>query len=121
MREIYPIAAVYAAVLLGTPLPAGGIRPREIRSRGNLKLHEVSDCRETLALLRHESVPVLHCERRRQMGRPSEYHGDTLFEPRGTVADRLRCLEPLGECGFVAISAKKAEAAGRGRMSGSSD
>ena len=44
-------------------LPADGIRLREIRSRGNLKLHEASDCREALALSRDKSVPVLRCER----------------------------------------------------------
>jgi hypothetical protein len=63
MREVYPIARVDAAVLVGSPLPADGIRLREILFRGNWKLHEASDCREALALLRDESVAVQICER----------------------------------------------------------
>jgi hypothetical protein len=51
MREICSIAGVYAAGL------------REILSQGNLKLHEASDSRKALALLRDESVPLLRCER----------------------------------------------------------
>jgi hypothetical protein len=62
MREVYPIAGVDAAVLVGSPLPADGIRLRKILSRGNWKLHEVSDCREAWALWRDESAPVLPCE-----------------------------------------------------------
>jgi hypothetical protein len=50
MREAYRIEGVGAAGL------------REILSRGDLKLHEVSDCREAFALLRDESVPVLPCK-----------------------------------------------------------
>ncbi len=46
MREAYPIAEVVASGL------------REILSRENLNLHEASDCREALALLRDENVLV---------------------------------------------------------------
>ena len=52
-----------AAVLAVSPLPADRVRLREILSQGNWKLHEASDCREALALLRDHSVTVLLCER----------------------------------------------------------
>lgn len=46
MREVYPDAGLAAAGL------------RNIRSQGNLKRHEASDCREALALLRGENLPL---------------------------------------------------------------
>ncbi|MGO4885525.1 MAG: hypothetical protein ACLP59_32585 [Bryobacteraceae bacterium] len=52
-----------ALVLAVSPLTADRVRLRDILSRGNWKLHEASDCREALALLRGLSVPVLLCER----------------------------------------------------------
>ena len=51
VREVNPVAGVVATGL------------REIRSQGNSKLHEASDCRKSLALLREKSVPALPCER----------------------------------------------------------
>jgi DNA-binding response OmpR family regulator len=62
-EECVPSPERTAAVLAVSALPADGIRLREIRSQGNLKLHEASDCRKALALSRDESVPVLRCER----------------------------------------------------------
>jgi DNA-binding response OmpR family regulator len=50
-------------VLAVSPLPADRVRLREIFSHGNWKLHEASGCREALALLRVQTVPVLLCER----------------------------------------------------------
>jgi DNA-binding NtrC family response regulator len=52
-----------AAVLAVSPLPADRLRLREILSQRNWQLHEASDCREALALLRGQSIPVLLCER----------------------------------------------------------
>ena len=52
-----------AAVLAVSPLSADLLRLREILSQGNWKLHEASGCREALALLRKQTVPVLLCER----------------------------------------------------------
>ena len=50
-------------VLAVSPLSADLVRLREILSQGNWKLHEASGCREALALLRNQTVPVLLCER----------------------------------------------------------
>jgi hypothetical protein len=130
MREVHPIAGVGAAVLAGSPLPADGIRLREICAHGNLKLREASDCSEASALLRDESDPVLLCERKHADGNredplnittslpaPSnlivfsrlagEYRwkgaesrrfrrADDAIRAREVLANRLRCLEPLG-------------------------
>jgi DNA-binding NtrC family response regulator len=52
-----------AAVLAVSPLSADRLRLREILSPRNWRMHEASDCREALALLRGQSVPVLLCER----------------------------------------------------------
>jgi len=58
-----PSPARTAAVLAVSPLPADRLRLREILSQRNWKLHEASDCREALALLRGQSIPVLLCGR----------------------------------------------------------
>jgi DNA-binding response OmpR family regulator len=52
-----------AAVLAVSPLSDDRVRLREILSQGNWELHEASDCRGALALLRDQSVPVILCER----------------------------------------------------------
>ena len=62
-EEWVPSPEAIAAVLEVSALPADGLRLQEILSQGSWKLHEASDCCETLALSRDESVPVLRCER----------------------------------------------------------
>jgi len=52
-----------AAALVVSPLPGDRLRLREILSQNIWKVHEASDCREALALLRDQRVPVLLCER----------------------------------------------------------
>ena len=52
-----------AAVLAVSALPADRLRLREILSQRNWELHEASDCREALALLGGQSIPVLLCGR----------------------------------------------------------
>lgn len=58
-----PSPARTAAVLAVSPLPADRLRLREILSPRNWELHEAADCREALAFLRGQNVPVLLCER----------------------------------------------------------
>jgi DNA-binding NtrC family response regulator len=58
-----PSPAGTATVLAVSPLPADRIQLRKILSPWNWRLHEASDCREALALLRGQSIPVLLCER----------------------------------------------------------
>lgn len=58
-----PSPARTAVVLAVSPLPADRLRLREILSPRDWRLHEVSDCREALALLRGQSIPVPLCER----------------------------------------------------------
>jgi DNA-binding response OmpR family regulator len=154
-EEWVPSPEAIAAVLEVSALPADGLRLQEILSQGSWKLHEASDCCETLALSRDESVPVLRCERDHADG-----NRDDLLTPQR--AFRLRRIlivfsrlaeesfwakvlslggfdvlmtpfEPeevlrvafsawsRWECGFVASSAREAEAANRSRMSGFSD
>jgi DNA-binding NtrC family response regulator len=62
-EKSFPSPERTAAVLAVSPLPAERVRLREILAQGNWKLHEATDCSEALALLRHQSVPVLFCER----------------------------------------------------------
>jgi DNA-binding NtrC family response regulator len=62
-KEPIPSLEGIALVLAVNPLTADRVRLRDILFQGNWKLHEASDCREALALLRGLSVPVLRCER----------------------------------------------------------
>ncbi len=62
-EECVPSPEQTASVLAVRALPADGLRFQEILSQGSWNLHEASDYREALALLRDESVPVLLCER----------------------------------------------------------
>ena len=52
-----------ARVLAVSPVNADLVRLREILGQGDWTLYEASDCREALALLGNQSVPVLLCER----------------------------------------------------------
>jgi hypothetical protein len=61
-EEWVPSPEPTAAALEVSALPADGLRIQEILSQGSWKLHEASDCFETLALSRDESAPVLPCE-----------------------------------------------------------
>ena len=58
-----PSPASTVAVVAVSPLPADRLRLREILSPRNWRLHEASNCREALALLRGQGIPVLLCER----------------------------------------------------------
>lgn len=58
-----PSPARTAVVLTVSSSPADRLRLREILSQRNWKLHEASDCREALAFLRGQPIPVLLCER----------------------------------------------------------
>jgi DNA-binding response OmpR family regulator len=58
-----PSPARTPAVLAVSPLSADRLRLREILSQRNWELHEASDCRGALALLRGQSIPALLCER----------------------------------------------------------
>jgi DNA-binding response OmpR family regulator len=62
-EEPIPSLEGTALVLAVSPLTADRVRLREILSQANWKLHEASDCREALEVLRGLSVPVLLCER----------------------------------------------------------
>jgi len=63
LQDSIPSPEGTVPVLAVSPLAEDRVRLREILSQGNWKLHEASGCREALALLREQTVPVLLCER----------------------------------------------------------
>ena len=69
------------AVLAVSPLPADRLRLRAILSQASWKLHEASTCREALALLRDQSVPVLLSNRDHADGNWEELLNATAWLP----------------------------------------
>ena len=82
-----------AGVLAVSSSPADRGRLREILSQANWKLHEASDCCETLALSRDESVPVLRCERDHADGNRDDLLNTTASLP---APPNLNCVLSSG-------------------------
>lgn len=92
-EEWVPSPEAIAAVLEVSALPADGLRLQEILSQGSWKLHEASDCCETLALSRDESVPVLRCERDHADGNRDDLLNTTASLP---APPNLNCVLSSG-------------------------
>ena len=92
-EEWVPSPEAIAAVLEVSALPADGLRLQEILSQGSWKLHEASDCCETLAFSRDESVPVLRCERDHADGNRDDLLNTTASLP---APPNLNCVLSSG-------------------------
>ena len=95
------------AVLAVSPLPADRLLLREILSQRSWKLHEASSCREALALLRDQRVPVLLCDRDHADGNWEELLNATTTLPAppklivfSRLADESLWAEVLNMGGF---------------------
>ena len=102
-----PSPAGTPSVLAVSPLPADRLRLREILSPKNWKLHEASACREALALLRGQRIPVLFCERDHADGSWQDLLGATARLPAppnlivfSRLADESLWAEVLNMGGF---------------------